>query len=211
MLKSLIGQVNFPFLRFHMALLNVSPTTATFLREYRGNFAFILSVRSFFMNRGGLTAGQIAGVEKCMAREASWAQNSTPAYAPVAFSPTYVDGTMVEVSRGLAQAKGKELGIAPFLRHLRIVSTVRETARALLVRVEFVAEVVSKCHVCGRTLTTDKSRACGIGPTCCAHLGIDRPDTLTAEELLHKMEEIARGFGVKEMWLPKRSVKALRL
>ena len=195
-----------------MALLNVSPATASFLRDYKGNFAFILSVRTFFMNRGGLTAGQIAGVEKCMARQASWATAPRPAFAPApaSFSPTYADGTMVEVSRGLAQAKGKEMGIAPFLRHLRIVKTVRETPRALLVRVEFVAEVVSKCHVCGRTLTTEKSRACGIGPTCCARLGIVRPDTLTAEDLLRKMEEIARAFGVKEMWLPKRSVSALR-
>ena len=191
-----------------MALLTLSPDTASFLRNYNGNFAFLLSVRSFFMKNGGLTTGQLLAVEKCMARETRPAYVA-PAVAPVV-SATYADGTMIEVSRGLALAKGKELNLSPFLRHLRIEETVRETARALLLRITFVADVVSKCHVCGRTLTTDKSRACGIGPTCCARLGIDRPDKMTAEELLHKMEEIARGYGEREMWLPKRSVKALR-
>jgi hypothetical protein len=192
-----------------MAFITVPAEVANFLRNYNGTFEFIVSVRGAFMRYGRLSAGQISGVQKCMDRQKSWSNAPRPS-APVASvvtNPTFPAGSVIEIKAWFARTKGKELNIAPFLRNLRMVETLRETPRAILAKVEFVAEVVESCHVCGKALSTEISRACGIGPVCADRLGISRPTVHNAPQILAEIEEKAREHGVLELWIPRSQVK----
>jgi len=58
------------------------------------------------------------------------------------------------------------------------------------------------CLRCGRVLENPASRVTGFGPECCAKLGIERPDLLTAEQL----DQQIRKSTHFDTWLPKSQV-----
>jgi hypothetical protein len=69
------------------------------------------------------------------------------------------------------------------------------------------------CARCGRELTNDVSRLIGIGPTCCAILGIDRAEyeqSAQTEEGREYLQSLMRDIRV-ETWLPISRIRIQEL
>jgi hypothetical protein len=87
---------------------------------------------------------------------------------------------------------------------------VRETAKAVLVKLHGLLQPSDTCLHCGRELTHPVSLLYGIGPVCGKHFHIN---PLSSEaELMEKYEEMkAKMAAVKwEGWLPKSSIEEMR-
>ncbi len=121
---------------------------------------------------------------------------------------TYQPGDRIEIKTWLAKKLGKQANIDIFFRNLEITGVLEESFRGVKCKVTFVSEVASACHICGLPLDTEISRACGIGPVCCKRLGIERPDTVTAPQILAKIEEYAKKVGeIGPFWIAKTQIK----
>lgn len=81
-------------------------------------------------------------------------------------------------------------------RNLEIVEIVGESPKAIKARVKFVSKVANSCHLCGRELDTEISRATGIGPVCAEKLGISRAKANDARAILDAVEALAAEVGV---------------
>ncbi len=103
----------------------------------------------------------------------------------------------VRLPRWLAENKGLPRAVV-------IDEILQETARAVLVRVRPVVQASDHCHRCGQEITNPVSLVVGYGPECCEHIGLPRPDRVTAEEMM----AAAAGLPSTEIWLP-RSVLGL--
>jgi hypothetical protein len=86
---------------------------------------------------------------------------------------------------------------------------VRETQKAMLVKLNGFLRPSGTCLHCGRRLTNPVSLLYGIGPICGEHFNIN--PLSSAEELHSIYEEMARLMGeVKwEGWIPKSQVESI--
>jgi hypothetical protein len=119
------------------------------------------------------------------------------------------DGRRAELNKWGArsvQEKANEMGkeIGHLYRNIIIRKVESETKKAVLATIEFFGGIANNCHVCGQELTTEISRACGIGPVCASRMGMPRPTLTNAKETLRRIEEIVAGYGeIGPVWIPK--------
>jgi hypothetical protein len=85
----------------------------------------------------------------------------------------------------------------------------RETAKAILVKLNGFLAPSSVCNHCGRTLTHPVSLLYGIGPVCGGHFHIN--PLSSEEELKASYEDMKRKMEnvTWEGWLPKSSVESI--
>lgn len=127
---------------------------------------------------------------------------------PPPSEPTLKAGALIEVKAFIARRLQSDLSMPYFFRNLSVVEVSKETSKAFQLKVSFVSRIVTSCHVCGRELDTDVSRATGIGPVCADRLGIKRPTLETANETLQAIDILCRNLGVVgPIWVPKSQIK----
>jgi SNF2 family DNA or RNA helicase len=78
-----------------------------------------------------------------------------------------------------------------------------ETSKAILVEGTMVLGPSINCRRCGRDLTHPASRVVGVGPECCEHWGISRPDYDHAVELNELLKEKMKF----KRWFPKSRIE----
>ncbi len=160
---------------------------------------FFNSLLSQYETKGFLSERQLAAIDRAMI-EAS--QPKTPK----TFSMS--QGQRIEVKAWLARRLQADLRMDFFFRDLEVVTVQNETLKAYHVTVKFVSQVVTNCHICGRDLDTEISRATGIGPVCADRLGIARPTLANANDTLKAIDELCSKIGsVGPIWIPKSQIK----
>lgn len=119
-------------------------------------------------------------------------------------------GALIEVKAWIARRLQADLNMEYFFRNLQVEAVERETTRAYQVKVSFVSKIVTSCHICGRDLDTDVSKACGIGPVCADRLGLPRPSLSTAAETLAAIDMLCKNLGtIGPIWVPKSQIKTI--
>lgn len=125
-------------------------------------------------------------------------------------------GKKAELNKYAARSVQEEINkvrkepITYIYRNIVIKEVQRETARAVLLKLEFFGGIGRNCHVCGAKLDTEISRACGIGPTCAKNMGLPRPTPNNASIILAQIEQIAGSIGeVGPVWVPKSCIEVL--
>lgn len=117
-------------------------------------------------------------------------------------------GETFEIKTWLAKRLQEDSGASFFFRNLRVTSVERETEKAYLLSVKFVSSIARSCHICGRALDDEISRATGIGPVCASKLGIDRPKLETADTTLKLIDTLCNDIGeIGPVWVPKSQIK----
>lgn len=177
-----------------------STEVKAWLENYEGDFPFYLSLKNQLNARGVLSLKQIEAVERAISRE------SAPKRV---FNPEdcrFKAGDVVEIKTWLAKKLAEQNDVVVFFRNLKIVEVHNATAKAMLVSVAFHSDVCTSCHVCGRTLTNDFSRATGIGPVCLERLGIE-VENFDIEATIAQMEIYAKERGNFKIWLPFSQIK----
>jgi len=177
----------------------------TFLKNNQWS-NFYQSLLSQYEKYGNLTPKQIQCVETAIIKAARKTQDAALPPEQRAFSLKI--GTIIEVKAWIARRLAADLHETVFFRNLKIAEVLRETAKAYEVKVEFVSTIVTSCHICGRELDTDVSRAVGIGPVCADKLGIPRPTLETAHETLKLIDQRCKEIGILgPVWIPKSQIK----
>jgi len=178
------------------------PREAEWLRNYSGPNHFFLSLQAQYLRFGKLTDRQTEFVTTAWQREKMVA------------SPSLKTGDGIEIKAWLARAIAEEFQTIPVegdkpvaFRNLDIVAFHRETEKALYLTVRYSSKICQRCHVCGKELDTEVSRACGIGPVCAKRLGFKRAGVEDAQAIVAKMEEISEDIGdIGPRWIPKSQV-----
>lgn len=117
-------------------------------------------------------------------------------------------GQRFEIKAWLARRLATELNLKTFFRNLEVIEVIRETNKAIQVKVRFVSQIVTNCHICGRALDHDISRATGIGPICAVKIGLPRPTMATAQDTLKAIDELCATIGsIGPIWVPKSQIK----
>lgn len=117
-------------------------------------------------------------------------------------------GQAFEIKTWLAKALQKQLDMKFFLRNLEVVEVLSETPKAYMVKIQFVSKIACNCHVCGRPLDTEVSRAVGIGPVCAVKIGLIRPTLNDAQSTINELEALCRTIGtIGPVWVPKSQIK----
>lgn len=155
-----------------------------------------------YNTKGYLTPNQIACVEKAIVKA------SQPKPPPSERVYSILSGARIEVKAWLARRLQADLSMDFFFRNLEVVEVQNETLKAYQVKVKFVSQIVTNCHICGKELDNDISRATGIGPVCAAKMGLPRPTLETASETLKAIDEKCQAIGsVGPIWIPKSQIK----
>lgn len=164
---------------------------------------FYSSLLGQFTARGFLSDKQIAAVERAIAEKANRASNPPPSR-----EYSVKVGQLLEVKAWIARRLQADLGMDYFFRNLEVTEVLNETVKAYQVKVQFVAQIVTSCHICGRDLDTEVSRATGIGPVCADKMGLPRPTLATAQETLQAIDALCKQIGaVGPIWIPKSQIK----
>lgn len=173
----------------------------TFLKNNQWS-NFYQSLLSQYQTRGQLSARQIECIEAAMLKASQPREPAKP--REYSIQP----GAFIEVKAWIARRLQADLNMQYFFRNLEIVEIKNETAKAYQVQVKFVSKIVTSCHICGKELDTDVSRATGIGPTCAKRLGIPRPTLATANDTLALIDGLCQSLGVVgPIWIPKSQIK----
>lgn len=168
-----------------------------FLEANKADNSFYQSLYEQWTRKRGLSKKQIACIVKGMVK----AGLVEPIYS-------FNKGEVVTISAKIARAKAEELKLDAFFRNVEITEIHRETAKAIQVNVKFRSDIVTGCHMCGRDLTCDVSRATAIGPVCAEKIGFKRPTAADAPKMLEAIDKMAKRVGeIKEIWLPKYALK----
>lgn len=164
--------------------------------------SFCASLLKQFESRGSLTSRQIESIEAQIAKAAA---PRAPAPAP---TYTLKPGEMIEVKPWIAHRLQADAGLEFFFRNLEIVEVQGESPKAYKVTVKFVTKIVCNCHICGRDLDNEISKATGIGPVCADKMGLPRPTLATAKDTLALIEAKCAAIGVVgPVWIPKSQIK----
>lgn len=164
--------------------------------------SFYRSLLTQYESRRNLSQKQIDCIDAAMNKRIEVKQ------APKDFSINL--GQVIEVKAWIARRLQADLNMSYFFRNLEVSQVLNETGRAYQVKVKFVSHVVTSCHICGRELDTEVSRACGIGPVCADKLGLPRPTLATAQQTLQALDALCNNIGeVGPVWIPKSQIKAV--
>lgn len=206
-----------------------------YAKAYSGNNEFMRSMRKRIDDKRGITDGMYHVINQIMNEEQrTGGQPAAPGQIicpnrddryekPENLSPydwkyalkwtrpmTYNVGDEVEINKWVVGKIKKQLNLPFFFRHLEITEVLHETQRAVKVKVKFITKIGSNCHCCGLPLDCEISRACGIGPVCAKHLGLNRAKLGDAKAILERIEQIAKEVGeVGPVWLPKAKTTKL--
>lgn len=169
-----------------------------FLRS-NGWSSFYASLLNQFEAKGYLSPRQIESVEKAILKK------SQP---PQQREFTIKIGQRVEVKAWIARRLAADLSLDFFFRNVEVVEVINETYKAYQLKVKFVSQIVTSCHICGRDLDTEISRATGIGPVCADKMGLPRPTLATAQDTLAAIDALCVKIGsVGPIWIPKSQIK----
>lgn len=159
---------------------------------------FYLSLVKTLVKFNSLSFGQLRRVTEDIKRPS--AANNVPS--------TIKAGQVLELKRGWANKLKNDHQMKYFFRNLEVTQVVKETLFAVLVNVVFSTKVITSCNYCGRDLDCPISKACGIGPVCLKHMGIQRPTLETANETLKVIEEVVKSIGeIGPIWIPKSQLR----
>jgi hypothetical protein len=170
-----------------------------FLRKNNWS-AFYNSLLSWFERKGELSDKQIAAIDKAMAPK------------PIPAAPVFSinAGSLIEVKPWIAHRLQADLNMEYFFRNLEVVEILKESEKAFHVSVKFISKIVTNCHICGKDLDTDISRATGIGPVCAKKIGLPRPTLENATEILALIDALVAKIGtVGPIWIPKSQIKEI--
>lgn len=170
------------------------------LDKYTGNFSFYLSVRSQLKLKGILSPKQIQSIRNAIKRdkmqpEAAVAQKKTFSLSP---------GDTVMVSKWLAREAGRLAGLVRPHYTLEVVSVEAETDRAYKATLILSGQRMSRCGICGLTLTDPRSVTAGIGPICAERVGVSFTDGALGE-----LRESLKTTKSINTWFPKAAIKEL--
>lgn len=189
-----------------------NPEVCGWLNNYKGDFEFYLSVKRQLDARGFLSDKQREAVERAILRDNARATEIASKNVTVAVewhNPTFVTGTTLKISRGVAKAIAEDKGFTIAFRKVEVVATHRETTKAVFVTVKFSAQVGHFCGICGRGLTHPVSQATGIGPECADKLGITRYSMSDAKNILNEIGDKLKDMGEVKIWLPRSKIEVV--
>lgn len=118
----------------------------------------------------------------------------------------YTPGTILELRKPAATRITGRVSYKPAHRNFEVVETLYESSGGLMAMVKMSAKFSAHCYCCGRALTLPISKASGIGPDCAAKLGIERLDSLSAEQIIEKIEANLPKEVVK-VFIDKKQIK----
>lgn len=120
---------------------------------------------------------------------------------------TYKVGDKITIKKWIANKLAESQGMEFFFRNLEISEMLDETSRAIEIKVKFVSDIQNSCHMCGRSLDCEISRATGIGPVCIKKIGVKRPSKATAQEMLKAIDQLTERIGeIGPIWIPKSQI-----
>lgn len=176
----------------------MSQTLYAKVNNYRGQNNFMNSLRNQYLKYGRLSPKQLACAEKFFDNSAK----------PLVKEFSRKAGEKITIKKWLARRTADKLKMPFFFRNLIIEEVTNETSRAIEVKVRFNSQIATCCHICGRGLDNEISKATGIGPVCASkYLKVKRPTLENANEIIAKIEEEAKNAGVVgPLWIPKSQI-----
>jgi hypothetical protein len=129
------------------------------LKQYTGNFHFYISLKSQLAFKGHLSPKQVASVRKAITRT-----TVQPTSARQTTNFSLKPGDIINVSRWLAREVGQKAGLTRPHYTLEVTSVECETDRAYKATFILSGQRMSRCAICGLTLTDPRSVTAGIGP-----------------------------------------------
>lgn len=172
-----------------------------FLEENQDN-DFYASLLAQYDRKGFLSERQLQCVERAIEERERRATRAAPVKASIDL------GQIIEIKTWLAKRLQNELHMDFFLRNLEVTQVVAETAKAYQMKVKFVSRIACNCHVCGRALDNEISKAVGIGPVCAEKIGLSRPSLSDAQRTIDELESLCRKIGeIGPLWVPKSQIK----
>lgn len=169
---------------------------------------FYQSLLAQYNTKGQLSERQVQAVENAILR--AMAREAAPTMDLSKKSFSIKPGDVLEIKAWIARRLQADNNMQYFFRNLEVTEVKNETAKAFQVNVKFVSRIITSCHICGRELDTDVSRATGIGPVCADKLGIARPTLETAHQTLEAIDVLCKNLGtIGPIWLPKSQVKTV--
>lgn len=175
----------------------IPQTVKTWLREYKGNFDFYLSLRDQLNMTGSLSDKQVACVERAIAKEAQPKAVGVPVQE---FS--LKTGTTLILSKFIAEKVALEARQDKPFRAFEVVAVHRETDKAFQVTLKFSAKRSIHCNICGLKLDNHRSIAAGIGPVCADNWGLPY-----GEASMEGLEAKLRTIAQVTTWIPKSQIK----
>lgn len=167
--------------------------------------AFYRSLLYQYESKGTLSPRQIETVVNAINRKA---QKLEAPQTEKTFSLNI--GQVIEVKAWIARRLQADLGMKYFFRNLEVIQVMNESAKAYQLKIKFVSRIVTSCHICGKELDTEISRATGIGPVCAHKLGLPRPTLETAKDTLKSIDELCQRIGeIGPIWVPKSQIKTV--
>ncbi len=168
------------------------------VKSYTGTNNFMNSLKKQLNKKGELSPRQIECAERFFA----------PEQKPVAINYSFNKGQEITIRKWLAQSLATKRNMPFFFRNLIVEEVLNETNRAVEVKVRFDSKIATCCHLCGRGLDHEVSKATGIGPVCAKkYLKVKRPTLQNSKEIIAKIEEEAKNAGViGPLWIPKSQI-----
>lgn len=197
------------------------------LAGYSGDFHVYLSVRQQYNAKGSLSPKQVEMIRRAIQRDvlyaaqqaareqrlaveaAAYQTNEIPAQPMDQSKATYAPGTVVQVKAWFANKMKDEVGLSHVHRNIEILETLRESDRAIQVRIRFTPRYSTCCSICGRKLDNQVSRATGIGPVCADKVGIERYSVENARDVIQQLEVKLGAIGEKVIWIPRTQIKGI--
>lgn len=113
-------------------------------------------------------------------------------------------GDLISIDKKMARILQHRFGMKYFFRNLEIVDVLQENGYGCKITFKFSDKILTDCHICGRALDCEISKACGVGPVCLKHIGLERPKKGEAHDILAQIMELAKTVGVLgPVWIPK--------
>jgi len=121
---------------------------------------------------------------------------------------TFVPGDQLELGGGFVRNIKRELEMEIFFCNVEVVEVLAETFKAVRARIKFVSKIAESCHMCGRSLDDEVSKATGVGPICIKRLGIKKASVENAHLIIAELDRLVEHLGVTgPFWIPKSQIK----
>ena len=175
-------------------------TLANFIKNYNGNFTFLLSLKSRFMEYGSLTSAQWIALEKC------YLKSNTPKQVQ---EPKDVS-KLLFVKKYIAFKISEEHNLGDMRSYVwETKQVIRETSKAIQVKAKIADadHTIGICRHCGQALTNEFSQITGMGKTCAkkwniTYINKKEDAQIFKQEMQHKINQV----GVLEFWIPKSQI-----
>lgn len=148
-------------------VVTLKPDEIAKINSLMSNNKFVDDIKSQIARKPQLSQRQYDGIMK-------WVKNAAPGpkKAALIMNDLIIEPTDVVFSRYQSKRIKKQCGLSFTPVTMTITKLVSQTDKALTLVGRLTLGTVTRCRICGKDLTDDKSRATGIGPVCCKRLGI---------------------------------------